>query len=246
MKRIGILLVATNRYREFVPALLEGIDKNFLRNHHIDVHIFTNERFDMQWHNRLWIDQHTIPAYKFPEATLLRYKIFHDNRAHLSGYDWLFYLDVDMAIEQEVGDELLQKDLVAVRHPGFYAEGRGWGSTGNDPRSKSYIGPEYQKKYFCGGIQGGQAGPYLAVCEHLHYLIEEDLSIGVMPVYHDETMWNYFLNYGITQHAPNFEINELTPSYCSVPSMEQRANWGIDHLPAKIIALDKNHNYYRS
>lgn len=245
MKRIAVTLIATNKYRQFVQPLLEGIEKNFLRNHKVDVHLFTNELFPTLDIGRITVIQHTIPAYRFPEATLLRYRIFSDHKEYLKNYDFLFYSDVDMEICDEVGNEILQGDVVAVRHPGFYYN-NGWGSGGNDPKSKSYISEEFHKKYWAGGFQGAQADKYLQICELLAAGIDQDSNNNIMAIYHDETFFNWFLNYGISVHFPEWKLIELLPSYCMPPSLHQRQMWQIDHLPAKILCLDKNHNEIRS
>jgi len=247
MKKIAVLLIATRKYKTFLPAILAGIERNFLTNHDVHVHLFvdTPSASSMEESAVLNKHWHVIPSYGFPEATLYRYKIFSDHAEALKDYDHIFYLDVDMAIDEPVGDELLLGDFTAVRHPGFFIS-EGWGSSGNDPRSRSHIEPQHQKKYYAGGFQGGKASAYLLACQTLSELIELDAREGVMAVYHDETFWNYYLNFAVLQYSTPMEINELTPSYCSVPSMEQRKNWGIDNLPAKIIALDKNHAEIRS
>lgn len=242
---IGLLLISTNRYKQFVQPLLNGVVKNFLPNHQITVHLFTDEYQDLVGDPRVRIEQHLIPAYKFPYATLYRYKIFAEHADILAKYDFLVYSDVDMEFALPVGDEFLAGDITGVRHPGFWYN-NGWGSGGNPTESLSYLEPQYHKKYFCGGVNGGKADKFLNVAKLLSTMITDDESRGVMPVYHDETMFNWFMNYGIHLMYPDWVINELTPEYCSVPSMEQRKNWGIDHLPARIIALDKSHAELRA
>lgn len=243
MKKIGILLISTGKYEQFIMPLLTGLDKNFLKDHQRDVRLFTDSKF-AYIPDSLNVIKYKIPSYKFPYATLYRYKIFSDHAVVLSHYDYLYYLDVDMAIESEVGEEIFG-DLTGVRHPGFYTN-NGWGSESNDPNSLSYIGPEHQKKYFAGGFQGGAADKYLTICKDLAEKIQNDESRGVMAQWHDETFWNYALNFMVPKDFPDWKITELTPSYCTVPSIQQRIIWGIQDFPAKIVALDKNHSELRS
>jgi len=243
MKKIGLLLIATNKYHQFVEPLLKDIDKNFLPGHKITVHLFNDKLLGSEpYSDRVDLKYHSIPSYGFPQATLYRYKIFNEHMAHLVDYDHLFYMDVDMSIPQPVGNELLEGDITAVRHPGFF-KSNGWGSPNNSTESTSYIEPEYRQKYFCGGVQGGIGHRYLAVSKDIHYNIKQDEEKGVMAEWHDETHWNAFLN----KHFPeDWKLNELTPEYCNVPSMQQRQNWGIHDLPGRILALDKNHAEIRS
>ncbi len=242
---IALCLLATRKYKSFVAPILPGIIKNFLPQHQIIVHLFTDELMDVHGSDRVRIEQHLVQPYSFPTISLYRYKIFTEHAYHFAGCDWVFYSDVDMDFVDTISDEILQGDIVGVRHPGFWYN-NGWGSGGNNPESLSYIEPEFQKKYFCGGFQAGRTDKYLTVCKLLSEKIADDESRNVLAIYHDETFWNYFLNYAIGILYPDWIINELTPEYCSVPSMEQRERWGIAHLPAKIVALDKNHEEIRS
>ena len=43
-KRIALMLIATNKYIDFVKPLLESVDKWFLTDHKVDVYLFTNHQ----------------------------------------------------------------------------------------------------------------------------------------------------------------------------------------------------------
>lgn len=243
-KKIILVLIATRKYRQFVEPLLKGVDKYFLPNHDVDVMIFTDEKFKTDNYGRLKIHQMGIDSYGFPEATLLRYKIFDSEREFLLGYDYLFYSDVDMSFEAEIGEEIFGK-LTAVRHPGFSAN-NGWGDMETTPESLAYTPPDFRKTYFAGGFQGGEAKTYLDAAKSLAANIDDDTKRGVLARWHDESHWNNYINIILGVEFLASTLNELSPSYCSVPSMHQRIAWGIDKLPAKIIAMDKNHAELRS
>ena len=241
---ISLLLISTNRYKQFVQPLLNGVIRNFLSNHQITVHLFTDELQDLAGSDRVRIEQHIIPPYRFPDATLMRYRVF-TNHAHLIKGDFCIYMDVDMSIEMEVGDTFLSGDIIAVRHPGFWYN-NGWGSGANSPESKSYFEPELRKGYCAGGVQGGRTEKYLEICKLLADNIDDDTARGVLAEWHDETHWQAALSVFIPRDHPDWIINELTPEYCSVLSEHQRTLWEINHLPARIIALEKDHTLIRS
>ena len=73
-------------------------------------------------------------------------------------------------------------------------------------------------------------------CEHS---IDEDNKIGVVAEFHDETHLNSYLA------KTNIPITELNPSYCMTESIAKRRYHRIEHLPAKILALEKDFNYFR-
>jgi hypothetical protein len=243
---VSLLLIATNRYNQFVQPLLDGVEKYFVPGHKITVHLFTDEIdeiYDYVSSDRVTVEQHLIPSYKFPEATLFRYKIFTEH-AHLIRGDYAFYMDVDMEIVDTVGDEILQGDIVAVRHPGFFMSD-GWGSPNNNPESLSHIDVEHRKRYFAGGFQGGKTIWYLTMAKILADNIESDKNKGIIAEWHDETHFNFFCNYMMGRDCPDWRLNELTPSYCAVP-IDKRKDYKLEHLPAKIVALDKDHTKIRS
>lgn len=240
-KQIGLLLIATNKYKQFVQPLIDGIEKHFLKNHNVNIFLFTDEIGNYRA-ERKNIIQSSIPSYKFPFASLYRYKIFDEHKELLNKMDYLFYLDVDMAIVGEVGDEIFGEGLTAVYHPGYY-KSAGWGSPNVDERSQAFVPLEHRKSYFAGGFNGGRTDRYLTVCAILKARIELDEKNGVMAEWHDESHLNALLN---NNNNPLFIPNQLTPSYCMVEQQSLRELWGIDHLEPKIIALNKNHKELRS
>ena len=234
--KICINVIATGKYIEFVPQLIYSIDKYFLIGHDITVNVFTDSdslACVVINTTRLYLIQHKIPSYKFPEATLLRYHIMLDVDYDC---DYIFYLDADMRIVDYVGDEILG-DLVAVRHPGYYIA-KNAGAWETRAESLAYIKPEDRKKYFCGGVQGGSKDYYTTAMIIMSEWIDIDLKAGVMPVFHDESILNKFL---ISR-----EYKELSCAYCIPEAMYKRRYSKIEHIKPKILALEKDFNYFRN
>lgn len=238
---VGILLIATNKYKQFVQPLIAALDKNFLPGHQLKIFLFSDGFWDKELTEfancpRINIQHIEIPSYKFPQATLYRYKIFTSRGKDIyKDCSHLFYLDVDMGIVSPVGKEILAP-ITAVRHPGFYISDSG--SWGNDPKSLAYTLARERKHYYAGGFQGGSLDHYWAIMTLLANRIDIDEQNGVMAEWHDETHWNWFL-------ANNPVFNELTPEYCMVEQQELRKKWGIDHFQPKIVALAKDHKKLR-
>lgn len=236
---VGVLLIATRKYKSFVRPLLEQIDKFFLPKEELTVFLFTDEEFiyDKNDYNFL-INQSWIPSYGFPDATLKRYSIFNDNAELMKECSHIFYLDVDMGIVATIGNEFLVDGLLAVRHPGTYATDR-WGSPNTDEKSTAWFPAEFRKHYYCGGVQGGSTQHYLDACRVLSVNIAQDSFRNVLAEWHDETHWNWYTNF----LKPEL-VTELSPSYC-IPGKHKEA-WGLAEFESKIIALDKNHAEIRS
>ncbi len=236
----AVLLIATRKYTQFLPNIVRKLDRWFMPNREIAVVIFSDQDRVPRTTMRTSVVWTRIEDYKWPYATLYRYKIFSSISRYLLKFSHLYYMDVDMDIVSEIGDEFLTDGLLAVRHPGFSALG-GWGSEGNHPQSLSEFPKEHRKNYYAGGVQGGAANVYIDAAKELSRRIDEDEKSKIISVYHDETHWNKYCNFD----KPEL-VTEFDSGYCMVQSDHLRRNWKIDNLPVKIIALDKNHAEIRS
>lgn len=231
----GVCIIATNRYKMFIQQLIDGIDEYFLPFHYKIIFLFVDE-YMPELKSRHEIVQTIIPSYKFPQATLYRFRIFYENRELFKECSHLFYLDSDMAIVDVVGNEFLTEGLVIVRHPGYY-KNNGWGDGKNPVNSTSYLPKELRKHYYCGGVQGGETIAYLKAVEIMHRGIEEDERNGIMPEWHDETMWVKYI------HTSGEKFTEFTPEYCMPEPIYKRLLWGINDIKPKILALEKEEGF---
>jgi len=230
--KISVCIIATNRYKELVPELIDGIKDFFLLKHDIIVHIFTDKLITQSLASgRISIEQHIIPSYAYPYATLFRYKILMDVPQQKYG-DYIFYIDADSRIVSEIGDEILAP-VVAVRHPGYFNGGGTWG---DNKLSLSYTYPEKRKKYYCGGFSGGSNDHYYAISRLLKERIGADEKNGVMAVWHDETHFNQYL-------SETGGFLELDCSYMMPEPEHKRIAWGINNFEPKILALEKPKNF---
>jgi len=232
-KQVGILVIATRKYKQYFQQLIDSLAKHFLINHKIEIHLFTDSYEMYNIPDRIKIINHPIISYGFPEATLMRYHIF--TAIAYPGCDYLYYLDVDMRLEQNVDNEIL-RDLVAVYHPGFY---RGGGSWETNEVSTAYMEPKDRVSYYAGGFQGGSNKVYYNARLRMKANIQKDLDNKVTACWHDESHWN--------KHVAKFsgDLIELSPSYCMVEEKELRKQWKIENFPAKIVALQKDHKTIR-
>lgn len=177
---IGIIIIATNKYIAFVPNLLESIEKFFLKEHNLEIFLFTNQQFSgnvtiVPTEHRDW-----------PWMTLGRYHLINQ----LENYpkkDYYYYLDADMLILDYVGDEILGNRVCAI-HGKFKKKP---GNFDRNPNSLAYVPEDITNPYFCGGFQGGSN--YLQDAKELAQRIDIDNNNGVMAIWHDESHWNRYL-----------------------------------------------------
>lgn len=226
MNKVGLLIIATNKYIQFVKPLIESADSYFLLNQDVTYFVFTNQNIDIKSkRNIVKID---VEHKDWPWMTLGRYKIFSDNSKKLSELDYLYYCDADMLFVNMVGDEILSQ-RVATQHPGYFGKR---GTPEINPLSLACVFPYEEMQYFAGGFNGGTSEEYLKMAHKISANIETDYSRGVIAVWHDESHMNrYFID--------NKPTLILSPSYCYGESM----NIPFDK---KLLALDKNHSEIRS
>lgn len=222
MYNIGLLIIATNKYIDFLEPLLKSTDQFFLKNQNVTYFIFTNKDISFLKNERN-IVKVEVEHKNWPWMTLGRYKIFCDNKDLLSKMDYLYYCDVDMKFVDEVSDEILH-ERVATQHPCWY-ETRG--TPENNPNSLACVHPHENMQYFAGGFNGGTSEEFLKMSNILSNNIDIDYKNNVVAIWHDESHLNrYFID--------NSPTKILSPSYCYGESMEIP-------FPKKILALDKNH-----
>ena len=230
--KILVLTIATNKYIQFVERLYDNIADNFLNGHEIQGLLFTNH--DVETSENIRVSQ--IEHEDWPMPTLKRYNYFIKEKEYISQFDYCFYFDVDMGIVGKVGDEVLG-DLVATMHPyqSFYPKEQR--TYDRNPKSLAYVPAGQEGElYYAGGFNGGSTKKFLEMAETIAYRVNDDLTRGVIALWHDESHKNRYL-------IDNPPTLSLTPSYCFAEEQMQNPDYPYE---AKIIALRKDHNELRS
>lgn len=225
MNKIGLLIIATNKYIDFLQPLITSADKFFLISEEVEYFVFTN--MDISISSNRKINYIKIDHRPWPWMTLGRYEIFNSHNDRLKEMGYLYYTDVDMLFVDNVGTEILG-ERVATQHPGYY---NSRGTPEYRPESLAYVFPFESMQYFAGGFNGGSSQEYLKMAQLLTNNILEDINNGIIAIWHDESHMNrYFID--------NPPTVILSPSYCYGESM-------TIPFDKKIIALDKNHTEIR-
>ena len=220
--KVGLLVMATGKYISFVKPLITSADQYFCKNHEVTYFIFTDREFPES--------EKTIRIYQprlgWPFDTTMRYHVYANSQDLLMTQDYLFACDADMLFVDDVGDEILG-ERVATLHPGFVNKR---GSYETNPLSLAYVRNDEGEYYFAGGFYGGTSREFLKIAKTNAARIDDDLSRGIIAIWHDESHWNrYCIDYKPTVI--------LSPSYCYAE--------GYFNYPKKLLALDKNHEEMR-
>ena len=225
--KIGILIIATNKYINFLDNLIKSCDQYLLEDHEVEYFIFTNHT-SIPVESKRKINLINVEHKPWPWMTLGRYKIFSQNKNDLLKMDYLYYCDADMILCDIVGPEILGDRVVTI-HPGFLGT-RGTPET--NPQSLACVYDHEPMIYFAGGFNGGKSDIYLNMAETISNNIDKDYENGIIAIWHDESHLNRYI-------IDNPPTKILSPSYCF------EENSSLPFIP-RIIALDKNYQEFRS
>lgn len=255
---LGILSVATNKYIDYWEELATSVDLNCPPDGaKVKMHVFTDQVLRANNHaltlKNISVETYEIESYKWPEATLFRYRIFEAKLPQIHE-ELLMHLDADMKIEKWFVSEIpnkLKKGIALVSHPGFYRpkswsklsfywknprniwvdmrmrllEG-GIGSWDVNRESLAFVPRHKRDKYVCGGTWIGHREQFIEMVNELSCLEQKSTERGIMPRWHDESI----LNRWYAENRPTL----LSPQFCFDPSYPQ-----LNGLVELIRAVDK-------
>lgn len=229
--KVGLLVMATGRYINFVPPLIESAQKYFCTNHDVTYFVFTDDK-NFKHEKTIRIYQEKL---NWPFATMMRYHTYLKNKNIFAHMDYLFATDADMLFVGRVGDEILS-ERVATLHPGYY----GWKKHKQpfpyetNQISTAYINPAHNDYYFAGGFYGGTTKEIINLLETNVKNVDTDLKKNHIAVWHDESHNNKYFN-------ENKPTKILTPDYCfpeDATKPELKSSYElILNLSPKLIAL---------
>ena len=204
---------------------------------------------------RLNVRAYSIGAWGWPEATLLRYEFFLTKIDQIAE-PVLMYLDSDMEVRSDFSKFLEPEQwahgLAFVRHPGYNSphgfalmrylirnprkivthslgvlkNGGASGSWETRSWSKAYVPRKMRKTYVHGAVWFGKNDDFKRLCTILAIRTQEDLSNGVIAVWHDESHLNWFL--------ANQDVTVLDNRFSGVDGYRNLSN-----LHAYIVTVEK-------
>ena len=238
---VGIHIIATGRYTLFFDKLYKSIQQHFLTNHTKQFYVFTDKPQDFVSYENCFVTK--IERLGFPGDTLFRFNYMLKVKEHAETHtEYNYYMDVDSLVINSV-DETIFSDIVLVSHPGFYKLNLGTPET--NPNSVAYIAPnEPREHYVAGGFFGGRTKQFFQMADEINKMIYKDYNNGIIPIHNDESM----LNRWYTDNQRDIKV--LTPEYvypeCKYKFPRMNNFIKVVGLTPRILALDKNHHWYRS
>lgn len=240
-KKIALVFVCVNApYWPYLKNVLDDVEKHFLKNHTVDVHVWT----DMP--DELKATKYEIEPIQWPMPTLMRYHLFLQQEEKLKEYDYIYYLDADMKIVDGINEEILGDGLLVAEHP-MYALKRNYVPPYEpNPDSTAYIKrvailldengkPRLKPLYAAGGFQGGEAKAFIEAMKTMKKNIDQDFNRNYVAIWNDESHWNRYL------YDYKGPLKVLSPSYIYPDSLIKEYYeplWGCSYVP-KIVTLTK-------
>lgn len=219
MPSVSLVILATGRYGRFVAPLVESARRHLVGLE--TVFVLGDAPPDVTADDVRWLPWGHTP---WPYASLLRYRALLAYADVIDRNDTIVHTDVDMRFVARA--EFPVQGLFAVTHPGYADSPRDAFPYESNHRSQAFVAPPEGSVYVAGGVQGGDSRAYLDACADMAAMIQMDLDNGIVPTWHDESIWNRYCidNASVTVLPTDF----CTPEYAMTPS-------------AVIIALDKPH-----
>lgn len=224
LKTLGIITIATGKYfQEFIPELKNSVDQYFkFSSYKINFYCLTDSNVSLAGVTNI-----PTKHYGWPFSTLLRYRWIKQYLNIFQEHDYLLYMDADMRVVSTPPESIFSYPIVAVRHPGYLHSP---GAFEIDRQDSCYVPPPLRKNYYQGCFWGGQTANISHLITSLSKMVEDDLSLGNIPIWHDESYLNKYLSI----HA----CHPLSPSY-AWPESEPISQ------PPYVLHLEKKHSVIR-
>lgn len=264
MASLTFMTVATNQYLDYWFNLYESFRAQ-CADGDVYFQLFTDRKLEAdqycEKHLVVNVTVVAIPKYVWPEATLLRYEIFAE-KGNYERSGVYAHIDADMvfadfnAVRRRL--ESQKKDLLFVKHPGFFRPKGfkkvmfyskspisvikdflkllrigGLGAWEDKKLSGAFVPYFKRSNYCCGGVWFGKRESFSQMCNQLSQEVRVDIANGVVAKWHDESFLNRY-------SAFSNNVEYLGPEFCFVDNYSQLT--GVEPL---IKAVEKGANKTR-
>ncbi len=199
MKRIGIIIIATNSYFVLGVRLLKRFMHFYKGDSNVTFYFFSDRSPYGYYPDGLNVEYIETQHADWVSATNSKFKNILDIREKLvEEQDYVYYLDADTSADKDFTDDWFIGNLVAGEHFGSREMIR----TGQIPydrnvHSEAYIpyNTELEQIYYYGAFFGGKTGHVLNMCLDLYSWQLIDKEIGYEPAVNDESYINKYFHY---------------------------------------------------
>lgn len=229
MIKVAVLYICIGKYKLFWKNFYLNMEKYFLLSSQKEYFVFTDAEELYAEQNCSHIHRIYQEDLGWPGNTLFRFDMFSRVIDALKNFDYIVFLNANVICNRVITEEEflpIEKDLLFVTHPGYYAKMPYEFPYDRNRKCRAYIPYSKGNVYICGGINGGKACAYIALINKLKENISKDYSEGVVANWHDESHLNrYYL-----ENSEDCRL--LTPSFC----YNEEGNYPYEPV---LLVLDK-------
>lgn len=204
--RIALTYIATGPYHVFFKTFRESALKHFFPGSSKHFFVFTDDLEKFPWQDVTTLHE---PFRQWPYPTLMRFEMFMRIAKELRDFDLVYFANANSLVVADVESDVMPDSsglAGAVSHPFVYSPSNLDWNYERRPESSAYIHPGDGIAYFRGGFFGGLPEKFLSLSETCAFMVNQDLSKGLIARCNDESYLNrYFID-----HPPRI----LDPSYC--------------------------------
>lgn len=200
MKKIGIVIIATNAYFILGLRFIEKFMRHYKGGYKITFYFFSDE--DPSYYTSLNNIKYIHKKDKsWVDATNSKFSsIINTNFDE----DYVFYFDADTNVDKDFTEEWFIGELVSGEHFGnktFLSNGKGFD---RNPKSKAYVpkDSELPYTYRYGAFFGGSVNNMKEMCKVLKGWQIEDKKINYEPGSNDESYLNKYFHFNPSITVP--------------------------------------------
>ncbi len=213
---VGLCVMATGSYIQYIPRLLDSADQHFLPDHEVTYFVFTDQPF--QHAHTKTIHQEQLG---WPYDSMMRFHAYLKHADQFADLDYVYAIDADMGFVAQVGNEILSDRVATILSVHLFKPHKPYES---NPLSTAYVHINDGREYYAGAFYGGSRKEFIRLLKTTSEQVDIDLARGYIAWANDESHINrYFVD-----HKPTLE---LSPSYCHFEHWQSP-------FPKKIIAYD--------
>lgn len=186
--KIGILYIGVGRYVCFWPDFYKSCEQYLVPEAEKHYYVFT-DKDDLEHGERVSVYHQDDMGW--PCNSLFRFKMFRRIKEELKDNDYLFFFNSNAQVVSPVtaADLLPEKEEFAAlclnRGADLGFEKR--------PESAACVPQGPVRNYYSGALNGGKCSAFIQLIEACDDIADTDLRNGLMPVWHDESVLNGYL-----------------------------------------------------